>query len=226
MPRRGLAGGDRRRPDDMMQRALRGHVVAVPQATPEEWRRAFPCAPHRLPDMTRVVLIGSASTDADVTRLAGRARALTVRRQLLVFCCGFPIVWRVFFSVPRRCSQVRGPAVSRWVGFLRGAYTRKFADRFRGFAVDEVALRAYQGLNGVPPIIAHNAVTAASEEEAAELQQVGDIGRRFVCRRCGSHSVGVFRNRRTRGCCVVGVCDGERRAHCGAAGHKRAAGGR
>jgi hypothetical protein len=77
MPRH--AGGGRRRPDDQLQRGMRGHVVAVPQATPEEWRRVFPCAPDRLPDVIRVILVGSARTDAEVRTLASRARALQVR---------------------------------------------------------------------------------------------------------------------------------------------------
>jgi hypothetical protein len=76
---RARAGGGAGRPDDQRQRALRGHVVALPQATPGEWRRKFPCAIEQVPDTFRVVLVGPAATDDDVRRLASRARALQVR---------------------------------------------------------------------------------------------------------------------------------------------------
>jgi hypothetical protein len=67
---------------------------------------------------------------------------------------------------------VRGPAIVRWVNFLRGAYAHKFAQRFEGFGVDETALRGYLHVNGVPESIVRTAVTAASEEEADRLRRV------------------------------------------------------
>ena len=88
---------------------------------------------------------------------------------------------RPFLSV----AQVRGPVVQRWVDFLRGAYTRKFAGRFSGFGVDEAALRAYADLDGVPDSIVHSAVAAGDDAEAARLQQVCRAAEgRARCQRC------------------------------------------
>jgi hypothetical protein len=56
------------------------------------------------------------------------------------------------------------------------AYARKFAGRFDGFAVDEAALRAYQGVHGVPDSIVRCAVAAASDAEAEAFAKVRSVG--------------------------------------------------
>ncbi len=78
------------------------------------------------------------------------------------------------FERPLSLTQVRGDVTVRWCRHLAGAY----CDRIRGVRVDDGALQAYVGIDGVPESLAAAAIASSEEEEAADLARVS---RRALC---------------------------------------------
>ncbi len=65
---------------------MRGHLVAVPQPSPQDWDNMFLCPVERLPEVVQVVMIRAARDTRAVRRTASTARALHVNgRHILLW---------------------------------------------------------------------------------------------------------------------------------------------
>jgi hypothetical protein len=170
-------------PAALCQKKIRGHVTSVMQPGPVEWADRFPLHSDSVPDIVTVVLLSAAATDADVQRMASRARAVEVRC-LVAFdaitvsesMCSISRV--ATHPLVRYSPQVSGEVVRRWAAFL--STPGQYCDRACA-TLDHAAVQSYPPGRAVPESVRLTAVAVTDEQQARRLRRVRLRYARRIC---------------------------------------------
>jgi len=137
------------RASDTFTRALPGHVVAVPNPTPDKILSVFPCPEENLSEHLQVVLLAPAKTREDAVRMLSRFKPLQVRTQVVIAWCQH--YERMFVNHPELANIL--------------------SQRSAGEVV------AYKTTHGIPDVILDNLVITTSKKDVSQALQDFSAGR-------------------------------------------------